>query len=260
MTDQVTSPADPGTQSLFNAPDQGTKPPATDGLSLTKEQLEQILKQNSHAQNHIKTIEDDNKKLREQLLAMSNELDNAAKIDDLLEGLANPRSSTNTSGQTAPQLDKNQLLAELKAEIFTELTNSQTVALETENLQTSIEFAKQKFGEKYQDTLRSISVELALSEEYLEALAKTSPKAFQTLVSGGKQDKMNFTPTINSFRTSPTQSDEIDLSRVARARNLRTPEGREADKLWKDAEFQRKARIQILNKMNERGSQFGNNN
>lgn len=256
MTDQVSTAGDPGKQqTLFNSPDQGTD---NKSLELTKEQLEQILKQNSHAQNHIKQIEEDNRKLREQLQGLSKELETSTQFDDLLAGLASSKSSTNSSEQTAPLLDKNQLLSELKAEIFNELSNSQRAAMEEENLRASIQTAQQKFGAGYEKELLNLAQELDLTPEYLESLARTSPKAFATVI-GNSKTKTPFSPTINSFRTEPLNSTDLDISRVAKARNLNTPEGREAERQWRDPEFQRKARQQILARLAEKGSEFGNN-
>lgn len=257
MTDNNPNSSDPATpQSLFQQQDQNAG--GNRSLELSKEQLEAILKQNSHAQSHIKTIEDENKTLRDQIAKLSRDLEMSTQFEDLLEGLANP-TKPNTSEQTAPQLDKNALLTELKQDIFNELTKAQQMNLQQENLNTSISYARQKFGDEYEDSLLKVAETLSLDTNYLEELAKTSPKAFQTMVESVSPSKTPFTPTINSLRTTPAPADPTaDVKRVAALKRQNTPEGRQARQMWNSEEYQRNLRQRILENAQKNGSQFGN--
>lgn len=260
MTDQSQNTGDPSnTNSLFQSSDQGT--PQNKEFNLTEDQLQKILKQNSHAQDHIKNIENENAELRERILSLSKELEQSTQFDDLLEGLASQGRSSNTSEQTAPVLDKNQLLRELKNEIFNELTAAQTKALEEQNMIAAKNYLTERFGDNVSKEMSVIAEELSLSPQYIDQLASTSPKAFEKMIESvrPKTNKTTFSPTQTSFRTNPVDNTEVDLARVGRARNLQTEEGRQAHNLWQDPEFQRQQREKILARMRGQGSSFGNN-
>ncbi len=258
MTDNLPTSGDPATSStLFQQQDQ--KADDNKGLELSKEQLAAILKQNSHAQSHIKTIEDENKQLKDRMAQMAKELEMSTQFDDLLEGLANPQRSTNTSEQTAPRIDKNELLSELKQEIFNELTTAQVVAAQQQNLQNSIAYVQQRFGETYETELRNVAAELSLDENYLEDLARTSPKAFQTMVESVRPSKTSFGPTTTSLRTTPGPTNpNYDIAALAAQKRMNTPEGRQAKELWNSDDFQRSTRQRILEEARAKGSKFGN--
>jgi hypothetical protein len=257
MTDNNPNSSDPANnQSLFQQQDQN----AGDNklLELSKEQLANILKQNTHAQSHIKTIEEENKTLRDQIAKMSRDLEMSTQFEDLLEGLANP-PKPNTFEQTAPQLDKNALLTELKQDIFNELTKAQAEALLKENMNQSLNYVKSKFGDNYTESLRNVADQLSIDQSYLDDLARTSPKAFQTMVESVSPSKTPFAPTTNSFRTNPTPQDpNADIKRIAALKNQNTPEGRQARQMWNSEDFQRSFRQRILENASKNGSQFGN--
>lgn len=234
--------------------------PEVKKFELSEEDIQKILKRNSHAQSHIETIENENKEMRRQIDELNKKLESSKGFEDLLEGLANPQYSSNSSGQTAPPLDKNELLQELKGSILTELQQSQAKAQAEKNFTDSFNFVSERFGEKYEEELLNISNELGLDVDHMDNLARTSPTAFKKMVEAARPSvKSNpFDVPTNSLLTNPKADVTQYYSEIDSLRRKGGKESLQAREIWNNEEFQRNFRKSILDRAKKEGSSFGN--
>ena len=250
MTEEVTDPTD---QHESN-PDQG------DSITLTKDEISKILKQNTHGQDFIETLKQEKRELEEKMEQMQTELSNRQSISDLMEEVRNTNYNPDQSEATPPQVDESALLAKLEQQVFDRLTLQQQEAALEKNWNSVESSLRDTHGERYDAYMTERASELGMSTEQLVQMGATTPKAFMQLM-GGEQS-MSPAPTRSSERppvSDPYQSQESEFSKVARQmKDLNTPEGRDANRLWKDPEWQKQQRERILARMNKDGSQFGN--
>jgi DNA repair exonuclease SbcCD ATPase subunit len=233
--------------------DQGT---STDTATFTKDDIEKVLNQNRHAQDHIRTLESETAQMRAELERMQAELAQARSIDDLLDVMR--QQDPNQPGPTAPQFDQERLIKTLKEEVFRDLTAAQQATVQVQNWNKSIEMLRQRHGDGYSEYVTRRAQELNLPIEKMEDLAKTSPDAFMELVS--TRGTTSAAPTTGSVVSPLRGAGDTDAmySKINTLRFRNTPEGREAKRMWEDPEFQRQYRIHILTKMEKQGSSFSN--
>ena len=245
MTDQDTQVTPEG---LFQTDDNQQK---SDEITLSQDEIQKIVKQNLNAQEHIKRLESETKQYREQLSELQNELSKSRTIDELLEGI---QQQNETPGPTAPQINKDELLNELKAEVFRDLSAAQQAALEEQNAAEAVRAAQERYGEGYKSYVQERATDLGVSLEQMEQYAKTSPKVFMELLGGQKVQTP--TPTMGNQTLPPNQDTDIEATykKVATLRLMNTPEGIEARRLWESNEFQAKYRQHILDKAEKQGS------
>lgn len=215
--------------------------------------IDELLKRDRNAQQHIKTLESETADMRRQIQELREQLEQSKSIEDYLEAMRQ-QDNTNSHGSTAPQLDTNQLLAQVKEEVFKELSAAQRAELEQRNWQETEQMLRQKFGERYGFYVDERAKELEMTTEEMESLAKTKPKLFMELVSG-PQKTGTPTPTKSSTMSFSASEDiESMYARVSRARrDTSSPEGRDAARLWSDPDFQAKYRQHILEKARREG-------
>tara|TARA_Y100000114_G_scaffold43216_1_gene38654 strand:- start:5220 stop:5984 length:765 start_codon:yes stop_codon:yes gene_type:complete len=233
--------------------DKGTQ------ATFTKEDLEKVLKQNINGQNHIKTLESETAEYKQQIAELQQQLEASKSLEEMMADLRD-NEPTSPTGPTATQVDKASLLEELKSEVFAELTSQQQKDLQDKNWQQSVEALTAAHGDKYDVYVAERAGELDMSVDQLADLAKSSPKAFLDLV--GVKSGGVIAPTTPSTRTLNLDTGpdlESDIRKTASLKkDLDTPEGRDANRKWKDPDWQRKMREEILEKAKKEGSQFGN--
>ena len=249
MTDQDTQVTPDG---LFSSEDSSK----SDNITLSQDEIQKIVKQNLNAQEHIKNLESETKQYREQLSELQNELTKSRTIDELLESIQ--QQNTDTPGPTAPQINKEELLNELKAEVFRDLSAAQQSALEEQNAAEAVRAAEELYGEGYKSYVQQKAADLGVSLEQMEQYAKTSPKVFMELLGGQKSQTP--TPTIGNQTLPPSNDSDIEAryKRVSTLRLMNTPEGIEARRLWESDEFQSQYRRHVLEKAQKEGSDFRN--
>jgi hypothetical protein len=199
MTGDNQTSGDPTQPKAVFGSDQGTSTGAAGNIDLDK-----ILTQNQHAQNHIKTLESETAAMRAEIQRLSEELNKSRSIDDLLNEMRQQQNS-NQPGSTAPQIDQNQLLETLKAEVFNSLTQAQQQAVEQQNWAAATNALRERFGDGYATYVDQRATELNLHPKYLESLAKTSPTAFMELVA--PKTSRSAAPTMGS-QTAPLSADK----------------------------------------------------
>lgn len=252
MTGENQNPVTPDNAAPQFGSDQGTGSTAVFG----KDEVERILNQNRHAQDHIKTLESETAAMRAELQALREELVKSKTIDDLLSGIRQPDS--NQPGPTAPQIDQERLLKTLKDEIFKDLTAAQQQALERQNWEKSVTTLRERHGDGFATYVDQRAQELNIPVKKLEELAKTSPDAFVELVS--PRGPRSAAPTTGST-SAPINIDketEAYFTKISVLRLKNTPEGREAKRAWDDPDFQRRYRMWVIEKAKKVGSSYGN--
>lgn len=225
-----------------------------------QEDVEKLARMNSDAQGFIKTLKTETSELREQLRAIQEDLAKAKSVDDMIEAMRQQDTNLDSPGPKTPQLDEQALLAKLKDEVFKDMSQVQQQELADKNWNESLNLLKGQFGDGYAKYVDQRAQELDMTNEDMEALARTKPKAFVELV-GGSAKTNTPGPTRSSQTSAPLGDGDISVmyARVSRMRrDLNTAEGREANRMWKDTSFQEKYRQHILEKARKEGSQFGN--
>lgn len=254
MTDEDLNTGDPSKTPEFgsNQGSDGDQNKQTDGVTLSQEDIDSLKKSNSHAQEHIKRIEEENKQFREDLRNMQSELQKAATIDDLMTTYRQPESD-DSPGTTSPQLDEEALLTKLKQEVFNDMSYAQQLDQENQNWDTVEAELKQRHGEGWASYVDERAQELGMTNDQMEGFAKTSPKAFMELVGGSTRSAQ---PTQGSLIPPQGGMDdtEAEMRRIAHARkDLSTAEGREANAKWQDPEWQKKYRASVLKDVDQKG-------
>lgn len=264
MTDQVQNPDDhqEPTPQFGSGGNKNTDQESHDSNKpqFTAEEFEKLVSRNAHAQDFIKTLKTETAELREQVQALRSKVEHSRQMDDILEALQQRDENTNMPGQTTPQLDTTELLAQLKADVFNELSTAERQRLEEKNWTETQNLLQQQYGERYAYYVDERAKELDMTNDEMEDLARTKPKVFMELL--GSQKKTSTSPTIPSQSSAPMSGagDAGDYyAKINRLRrDLSTEEGRQAAKVWSDPEFQQKYRMYILEKAQKEGSQFGN--
>lgn len=230
-------------------------------LSFTKDEILNIVKSNQHGREHIGTLEEENKQYREQINKLQEELSASKSMSELMAELRETNIQSDPSGLTAPQVDENALLAKLEQQVFDRMNAQQQEAVLESNWNSVEGELRQKHGDRFDSYVSERASELGMSPEQMVQMGATTPQAFLQLMGGDR--KSTVAPTTPSNERAPIGSGELTLdqqiAKVASAKkDLDTPEGRDANRLWKDPEWQRKMRQQIIDEAREKGSQFGN--
>lgn len=220
-----------------------------------QEDISKILKQNVHGQEHISKLETETATLRSQVTELQQDLANAKSVDDLISELKQDNENTTLTGTTSPQIDEEQLLAKLSEKVTADMSYSQQQALEQENWATVTSTLEEKHGSEYATYVDTRAKELGMNNSQIETLARSNPKAFLELISPGTVNRSAYT-TPSNFAPQSNVDDKAqsDFSKVARLKgDLETPEGREANRLWNDPDWQRAQRVRILQEAEAEG-------
>jgi len=194
--------------------------------------VEDVKQSWQNAQNFIKENVSETQSLRDKVAALEAELNQSTKLDDALAQFRNKEQSEvtdnivkETTTETTPQLDVEQLKTQLTQEILENLSSSKRKEVEDVNENESISAAKAVLGDSFEDSLRERAASLGMSDNDILAEARTNPTKFKTLFGLDKQPKGNISPS-SSYRGKPNeQAVEINLSgfnqaeRVTNTRN-----------------------------------------
>lgn len=163
-----------------------------------------------HADQHISTLEQELKTLRDQLA-----LTEAQK--KAFESLANNQPQP-APQPTAPSagVDVDSLLAQAEERVFQSLTRKQQEAQAALNLQASTEAAKAVFGDSYQQALLEKGQALGMSKDDIMTFASSKPEAFKQLFGLSAQAPKGQVPPASTHYRSTNVSDD-PIKSVARA-------------------------------------------
>jgi len=245
MTDQIEGEA-PKQESIFeDKTDQST--PKDDSIKFDRDDLTAVLKQNHHAQEHIKRLEEEAKVYRAKMTEYESELSKAKTLEEMLEGTR----GDNSAGPETPQVDTDAIVAQLKHE----LRAAEQEELEKKNLEVAEEMLKQNYGTEYQKYVDERAAELGLDKDRMTAIAKTSPKAFAEMFNASE---FKSAPTQGSVLGTDSSVKDVDYSRVGKERWGKGEDAREARARWNDDSFQKNMRAKILQDAQSKGSTYGN--
>ena len=104
------------------------------------------------SQDFIKTLKDENSLMRGELKTLQEKLEEAAKIEELLEHQQTINTTTETDPKDPP-VNRDELLAELKKDVLGELSAAEQEAKKTTNIEKSMKRAEELFGEEYMKSL-----------------------------------------------------------------------------------------------------------
>lgn len=212
--------------------------------SFTKDDIEKILKQNTNAQSFIEQLKSETSEMREQIKVLQEELSKARTIDDLFDKYGQHDSGP---GPNTPPVNKQELLAELKADIFKEMSASEQKAKEEANWEESKRQAAERHGEKWDTYVDQRAKDLGISIQDMRTYARTSPKVFMELLGGQSQQKSS-SPTQGSQRFAPQSGETVQdrYRRYIRIRHMNTEEGRQAREMLNNPVFMEEYRLAIL--------------
>jgi len=126
---------------------------------------------------HIRTLEQENKELREKISNIQHTGDHAQKLDEILGQLQQPEKAPETPQGVAPALTDSQLSDKIRAEMQAQAQRSTAEA----NLNSCSEAAKRAFGDTWEAALTQKGAELGFDQANVNALMLDNPTAFNNL-------------------------------------------------------------------------------
>lgn len=183
---------------LFQAPDPDAELDALIQERFVKNgevDVEEIKKSWKHSQKHIKTLEGDNRTLRE---------DNIRRMsyEDLAERLkAVPNvSNVDQDDDTEPNGNRNRqdvdIDALVEAKLTTRLNQYQQSTIESENRATVIAELRKAWGDNYVERLQQETNDLGKTPEQINAMAGSDPKMLLRAL--GVDNKAEKRPIVNT--------------------------------------------------------------
>ncbi len=228
--------------------------------TFSKDDISDLLKQNSNGQQHISTLESETKQMRDQISDLQEEVSKRQTMEEMMAELRETPFNDTRTEPTASQVDENALLAKLGQQMSERLDTQQQEQTLQNNWNASMAALEQVHGEKYESYVDQRAKELDMSTDQIGQMAATSPKAFLDLMD--TPTGTSAAPTTPSNRTTqsdPTDEAELSYSKIAKLqKNVNTDEGRLARETWNDPEWQKRQRDRMLAKARTEGSQFGN--
>lgn len=239
MTDQTTGDPQFTEQGKgFSNPDdnQGKK-------TNTDVNIDEVLRRDRHAQEHIKRLEQERKEDRERLVRLEAELARAKTVDDLMERMRqgnNYRSDDELTGRAEDKttIDVDALVSAAEKRVLDRLTEKERQDQERQNYMSVLNALKEKHGEHTDNKVAQRAQELGLGIEDMVSTARRSPRAFFELM--GEKDVKVPTSTQGSVTNhkGPQETTSQEMMKV-----WKDPKQR---KTWQDPEFQRQLRLKIL--------------
>ena len=172
-----------------------------------------------NSQDFIKKSVGEKKELEDRVRELEAELNQRLKLEDALSQLKSKEESpvtnmTNDSTtETTPQLDVDQLTAQITESIMGKLSASQRADVEGKNQMESIEAAKSVYGEDYESKLREKALEYDMSDDDIISEAKSNPKRFKKLFGLDKHQTTTVTPSGTSSGPLPNQEKKLNFAK-----------------------------------------------
>lgn len=176
--------------------------------------VDDVQKSWQSSQDFIKNTVQEKQSLEEQVQELKAQLNQSLKLEDALAKLQTKEeptvnTDTSTPNETTPQLDIEQLKAELLSAVESKQTESALATQHSNNQQESIEAAKAVYGESYETKLREQAQALGMSDADIIQEAQTNPVKFKTLFGLNRTSTHNSMPS--SSYTIPPESKEVEL-------------------------------------------------
>lgn len=201
--------------------DQGAQS-ADQGITPTN--IDEILKRDEHAQQHITSLEKENKDLRdnftamqEQLEAIEGKLASQKKLEELLTGKNTSNNQEADQGNppmntpTEQGLDQASIDSMISARMQEYLTKQE----QDKNYSAATATLGSMFKDKADDHVRTVASSNGLTFEAAQDLAKSNPTLFNNLFVTPFKGSSNHTPAPTQSRQStssvPEQTSEINM-------------------------------------------------
>jgi len=149
--------------------------------------------------DHIKSLETENAKLKEDISKFGSQ-------EEILKKFMDNRAPAEEAKPASPQLDQDTL-----SEMLTGLLNKRDEAnVETANVQKVAQVLATKYGEKATEVMSAKAKEMGVSEDYLKEIIAKSPEAGLELLGISKDAvaapaKLNGSQNTENFNQAPTK-------------------------------------------------------
>lgn len=199
-----------------------TKPLFSGVDSQGKERLftnvEEAQKSWQSSQDFIKDKVSESKTMEARIQELEAQLNQSKKLEDALAELKSKEETPvteNTNPQTTettPQLDVEQIKAQLLEEVMGTLSKTQQAEVFGKNQAESIEAAKSVYGDSFEEKLRESARELGMTDEEVIKEAQSNPKRFKKLFGLDKQQSKTYAPSGSVNVSAKPSNDALDFS------------------------------------------------
>jgi len=157
-----------------------------------------VVKNISHAQDHISNLESENSTLKTESSELKAENERLQAIVDA--NTQGARQSTSGNDQNTTGLSNEELVKQAADLALGTIENRQTAAQQNANLSRCEAKAKELYGDDYVTTVTAKGKELGMTGNQIDALGKDSPEAFAHLflTEGRKQSHQPSSSSVNT--------------------------------------------------------------
>lgn len=152
-----------------------------------------------HAQSHIKTIEQENAQMKEQMASLQEQVEKMNKIEDTIAQL----TANKESEQPSETLSQQQVMELVQAQL--NQTKQQENALH--NQKTVAQTLSEQFGDKAEEVYNAKAQELGIDVNFLNDLAAKSPVAVLSYFKGAEvqvpSKSLEGSVNTDAFNTPP---------------------------------------------------------
>ena len=166
--------------------------------------VETALKSINPAQEQIKTLNEENERLKEQVAK-------STQFDEILQKLGDKSQSQEHPPQTTQTFDD----SKLDEILDNKLTQRQQQLVANENVATVMQTFKDKFGDKAESVYNQMAADNGIGGDTLRDLASKSPQAVLKLAGLDKaQGRSTPSVTTQTHRTEPLNHDDAPSARI----------------------------------------------
>jgi len=142
------------------------------------EMWQAVSKGKYESDSYVGILETRSDQMREDALQWKKEADSRANLEELLDQMKKQPVTSNTPPAnteiTKPTIDPNQI----QSLVSSEVQKLRASEKETSNYSLVLNKAKERYGENFANALKLQAVELNLSDDYVNTLARTQPQLF----------------------------------------------------------------------------------
>lgn len=205
-------------ETLLDPNNSDIDPNITNYLELVPENQrdpEALAKKAYHADMHIRNLEKRQDDFREMILNKDKDLENRAKLEDLIRQLetARQQSASNTSSSVNENQPKTISPEQVETLVSNKILEIDKTRKEQENFQTVKAKLTERFGSNYQSVLSEQIRNLGITEQQADIMARNSPNVLIKALGLDQQ------PTREGFQ-SPPQSSSTFRPKGAQKRTL----------------------------------------
>lgn len=141
---------------------------------------EDVTKNITNAQSHIKTIETENAQLREKTQNLTQEVE---RLKLAVEGMQQGGKETSTAGKDdqTGNLSKEELVTAVVQQVRSTMTSEQRETVRTNNINTVFAEAKTAYGDKVYEKVGAKATELHMTPKDVDEMAMNNPAVFRQL-------------------------------------------------------------------------------